>query len=428
MGSSLGLCGSLLALSACGDGTSEQTSVLAPTSMAGATGAMPPASTGATPPGQTPPNPPPAGGAEPPSSGGASPSAGGSPTMGQGGAQGGSDVGGAPGGTGSTGAQGGTPPASSGGADGGTGATNAGGGAGATGGVSTGSEGTTDESSTQTGSETSTGDTTSGDPAGPQEPEPSSGCGNSPGPTGSANQPLTINHSNGTNQYYVKLPGGYDQSHPYPVVMMFNPTNNPISWAEQNAGFEQTGAAQEAIRVYPNMMTPTSGWVAADVPFFEPFYNALLENFCIDKTRVFAAGESSGGDFVSILGCEHADKLRAVAPCATKNVPQYPLNVDQRNCTGQVASVVIHSPDDMVVWADNGEPTRDFYRSLNHCGMMSTPVEGYTDPESNCFKYEGCDEGYPVFWCPHGDSEYDGTFHGWPAFAPKMLWELFTTL
>ncbi|WP_193790804.1 alpha/beta hydrolase family esterase [Sorangium cellulosum] len=254
-------------------------------------------------------------------------------------------------------------------------------------------------------------------------PEPSTGCGKANPQTGSAQSPLTVSG----HQYYVKLPTNYDASKPYPVMIMFNPTGNPISWAEQNAGFETTGPKEAWIRVYPHPANSSSGWGANDVSFFQPFYDQITGNLCIDKARVFAAGESSGGDFSSILGCEHADKLRAIGPCATKNVQQYPLNASTRKCTGQVTAVVIHGKRDSVVGTDNGPKTRDFYTALNHCEASTTPVEGYTDDLSNCVLAQGCDEDYPVYWCQHGDPNYSNTNHGWPAFAPKFLWSLFST-
>ncbi|WP_437283514.1 hypothetical protein WME90_23940 [Sorangium sp. So ce375] len=254
-------------------------------------------------------------------------------------------------------------------------------------------------------------------------PEPSTGCNKANPQTGSAQSPLTVSG----HQYYVKLPTNYDASKPYPVMIMFNPTGNPISWAEQNAGFETTGPKEAWIRVYPHPANSSSGWGAGDVSFFQPFYDQITDNLCIDKARVFAAGESSGGDFSSILGCEHADKLRAVGPCATKNVSQYPLNAGTRKCTGQVTAVVIHGKRDSVVGTDNGPKTRDFYNQLNHCQASTTPVDGYTDDLSNCVMAQGCDEDYPVYWCQHGDPNYSNTNHGWPAFAPKFLWNLFST-
>lgn len=252
--------------------------------------------------------------------------------------------------------------------------------------------------------------------------DPSSGCGKASPPTGSSGQPLMA----GSHKYYVKLPTAYDASKPYVLFFMFNPTGNPITWAEQNAGFEQTAAKDNWIRVYPDPASESNGWGASDVSFFQPLYDAVTAAYCVDKARVFAGGESSGGDFVSILGCEHADKLRGVAPCATKDVSQYPLDATKRKCTGEVTSVVIQSPDDNVVGFTNGPKTKDFYVALNHCGTMSSPVDGYTDTLSNCVEYQGCDDGYPVYWCQHHDPEYSGTHHGWPHFAAKFLYGMWS--
>ncbi len=254
-------------------------------------------------------------------------------------------------------------------------------------------------------------------------PNPSAGCGKANPQVGSSGSPLMIS----SHQYYVKLPTSYDPNKPYLVLFMFNPTGNPLSWAEQNAGFESIGAKDAAIRVYPAPLSMANGWGASDVSFFKPLYDQIVATYCVDKARVFAAGESSGGDFSSILGCEHANLLRGVGPCATKNVSAYPLNATTRKCTGQVTPVVIHGKNDNVVGVANGPATRDFYLALNHCGTTTQPVAGYTDALSNCVQYQGCDSGYPVYWCQHTDPNYSGTNHGWPAFAAKMLWSLFSS-
>jgi polyhydroxybutyrate depolymerase len=254
--------------------------------------------------------------------------------------------------------------------------------------------------------------------------QPSAGCNKANPATGTSGSPLTVSG----HQYYVKLPTNYDASKPYPVMMMFNPTGNPISWAESNAGFETTGPKEAWIRAYPTMANNANGWGASDVAFFAPFYDQVLASYCVDKARVFAGGESSGGDFVSILGCEHGDKIRATAPCATKPVNGYALDVPtKRACKGEVTAVVIHGKNDNVVMPTNGPKTRDFYAALNHCGTTTKPVDGYTDTKSNCVMYDGCDAGFPVYWCNHTDPNYSNTNHGWPAFAGKFLWQLFST-
>ena len=252
---------------------------------------------------------------------------------------------------------------------------------------------------------------------------PSAGCGKANPSMGTSSAPLMASN----HKYYVKTPSPYDASKPYPVIFMFNPTGNPITWAEQNAGYESNGAKTGAIRVYPHPASEASGWGAGDVSFFMPLYDAVTNAFCVDKARVFAAGESSGGDFSSILGCEYANVLRAVAPGATKNVSQYPLDPARRTCKGQVTAIVIHGLNDNVVGPENGPKTRDFYRALNHCGTTTTPVQGYTTPQSNCVQYQGCDDGFPVYWCGHTDPNYSNTNHGWPAFAANMTWGVFSS-
>ena len=269
----------------------------------------------------------------------------------------------------------------------------------------------------------SAGSGTGGGGGGKAPAVPSTGCGKMSPQTGSSSNPLTVSG----HQYYVKLPTGYDASKPYPVMMMFNPTGNPISWAESSAGFETTGPKENWIRAYPTMANNSSGWQPNDVSFFQPFYDQVLSSYCVDKSRVFAGGESSGGDFASILGCEYGDKIRATGPGATKPVNGYGLDVPvKRQCKGEVTAVVIHGKNDNVVGPENGPKTRDFYAALNHCGKTTTPVQGYTDAKSNCVMYEGCDAGFPVYWCQHTDPNYSNTNHGWPAFANKFLYSIFS--
>jgi hypothetical protein len=331
------------------------------------------------------------------------------------GSSGSSPTGGVAGASGSTaGGQGGIAGGGSAGMTGGAGAGGVGAGAGGMSGTGT---------SGSAGSSGSGGASGGSGGGGKAEPRPSSGCGKANPATGSSGSPLTVSG----HQYYVKLPSSYDPDKPYPTLFMFNPTGNPISWAEQNAGFESQPSKDAWIRVYPHPQNSSSGWGAGDVSLFAPLHQTITSSFCVDEARMFAAGESSGGDFSSILGCEHADKLRAVAPCATKPVSGYPLNASSRDCTGQVASVVIHGRNDNVVGPENGPLTRDFYVALNHCTTTTEPVDGYEDSLSNCLAYQGCDEGYPVFFCQHSDPEYSNTNHGWPRFAAKFLWEHFST-
>jgi len=254
-------------------------------------------------------------------------------------------------------------------------------------------------------------------------PVASQGCGKTNPQLGSAQAPLTVSN----HRYYVKLPANYDPDTPYLALFVFHPTNNPLDWAEKNAGFESNEGKDRAIRIYPGAGNNSAGWGAADVEFFGPLYTEITSSFCVDTARVFATGESSGGDFSSILGCEYADKLRGIGPCATKPVNGYPLDATKRTCKSKVSAVVIHGKNDMVVGPANGPATRDFYVAVNGCSATSQPVDGFTDAMSNCVEYQGCADGYPVFFCQHNDPNYSGTNHGWPRFAARFLWEVFSS-
>lgn len=259
------------------------------------------------------------------------------------------------------------------------------------------------------------------EPVGPRPVVPSDGCGSANPPTGSANAPLMASG----HQYYVKLPNNYDPNTPYQVIIMFNPTGNPISWAEQNAGYEQ--AASDAIRVYPHMSNQNSGWQPNETSFFQGLYDALTSSFCIDKARVFAAGESSGGEFAGFLGCEYGDLLRGVAPGAPKQT-SWQINLANHDCKGNPAAIVIWSPMDNVLQSPTGSQFRDFYHDMNMCGDSTVPVDGFTNNLSNCEMYEECAEGSPVYFCQHSDPTYSNSYHGWPAFAGRMTWQVFSEL
>jgi polyhydroxybutyrate depolymerase len=251
---------------------------------------------------------------------------------------------------------------------------------------------------------------------------PSTGCGEAAPELGSSTSPLSVSN----HKYYVKLPTSYDVNTPSPLLFVFNGTGDPISWGELNAGFE----GRNIIRVYPNPMS-TSGWGAGDVPFFLPLYEQLTSQFCVDKSRVFAAGSDSGGTFASILGCEHASLLRGVAfsgarePRAGTPDAAYPVDVTMRTCTAQVAAIAIHSPMDRIVSPEQGQKIRDFYRTLNHCGADTIQLQG-SSSVSKCFQYQACDAGFPVYWCEHSDSTYADTYHGWPSFAGTLTWKIFS--
>lgn len=93
--------------------------------------------------------------------------------------------------------------------------------------------------------------------------------------------------------------------------------------------------------------------------------------------------------------------------------------------TGQLKlAIVSWSPKDTPA----GPESRDYYAEMNGCDGSSVPVEGFTDPLSNCAQFDGCMLGSDVYFCEHNDPEYSDTYHGWPHFAASMTWQVFSAL
>ncbi len=259
------------------------------------------------------------------------------------------------------------------------------------------------------------------EPVGGGDPVPSAGCGQANPQTGSRNGPISVSNHN----YYVKLPNGYDPNTPYKVMIVFPPTNNPITWSEDSAGYEQ--AAPDAIRVYTHMSNEGSGWQPNETSFFQGLYDAITSNFCVDENAIFAGGESSGGEFAGFIGCEYGDIVRGVVPTAPK-VTNWQINLGSHECKGNPTAIVIWSERDSVLSQPAGSQFRDFYRDMNMCDQTSSPVEGWTDDMSNCQMFEGCLDGSNTYYCMHNDPEYGNTYHGWPHFAAEMTWQVFSAL
>jgi poly(3-hydroxybutyrate) depolymerase len=264
------------------------------------------------------------------------------------------------------------------------------------------------------------GTETAGDPTEPapppaMEPSASSGCGRPPAP-GEFTIPL-----NGANAAFtVTVPPGYDPATPTPLVFGFHGRNQThIQFRTQDAANIQTEIGGRAVVAYLKSQAGP-GWnfpeeVEPNVAFFNAVYDRMLAEYCVDMSRIFAVGHSSGGYFANILACRYGDRLRGIGAVAG--------NTQEFDCVGRVAAMVVHGVRDSVVSFAGGQQSRDTYRSTNGCGAESVPLS-----VSPCIEYQGCDEGLPVAWCEHNEPTYQDTNHGWPSFASRSIGEFLFAL
>jgi poly(3-hydroxybutyrate) depolymerase len=263
----------------------------------------------------------------------------------------------------------------------------------------------------------------------PMEPATSAGCGMMDPVTG--DRQITI--ENNEAHFLVSIPDDYDANHPYPLGFGFHGRNRtgPNCHDGDCAGFQEV-MHNEAILVYMTSLGGT-GWEGdtereLNVTFFDTVLTQMKTEYCVDESRVFVAGTSSGASFTNVLGCRFADQLLAVAPVAGA-MPE------TENCAGPVAALVIHGVDDYHVPFDLGVEARDYYVAQNGC-MATTDIsistlhdEVVATRESHqCATYQGCPDGLVVTWCEHSEGGYDGSTHGWPLFGGQAIWDFVSAL
>jgi poly(3-hydroxybutyrate) depolymerase len=223
----------------------------------------------------------------------------------------------------------------------------------------------------------------------------------------------------------VEKPNGYDGSSPVPVLFAFH-------GAGGNTGSLQGPFASDAkARGYLGVYLKSSGsaWeIRSDTAVFDAAYQAVADNYCVDLSRVFAVGHSSGAQMITQLLCAGEDRFRAVAPVASS-----------KYCNGwdATAAIVIHGVDDierggqgeMRYGLNDGDGRIDFgvYHDSNQCTDAATPFEpGGTcaaNIDPGCVEYDDC--AARTVFCNHNDPQYGTSNHGVPCFASPVMFDFF---
>ncbi|KAJ7072928.1 alpha/beta-hydrolase [Mycena amicta] len=145
------------------------------------------------------------------------------------------------------------------------------------------------------------------------------------------------NHSNqtlGTRSFWVHVPPSYNASTAHPLVVSFHGYDEDERIHEEATGFSKEKlliAGKGLIAVYPlaaygpgkfgKFGKPARAWTGApyaspeadDLSFVLAMLDALQDNLCIDKRRIYAAGMSNGGGFANLLACTPHTRLHFAA-------------------------------------------------------------------------------------------------------------------
>jgi hypothetical protein len=237
------------------------------------------------------------------------------------------------------------------------------------------------------------------------------------------------------NAYYLSFPSTYDGKTPMPVLLGFHGcgavnrgTNiGSTEWMMYTKG---TPFETDYVRAVPVSQDPGGCWTYdADMPRATKMYDDLVTNYCVDTSRVFATGHSSGAQFVvqqilaKKMDADHF-KLRGVAPVsadpATLAGPMPVMYIDGQMDNQRSPTSAVNTVKDFRVanaCADTSKP----YAPVMSCKSSEGPM---VDP--GCIIYDNCT--VPTIWCSHNDPFYSGTQHGVPCFAVKAMYDFFKTL
>jgi poly(3-hydroxybutyrate) depolymerase len=241
---------------------------------------------------------------------------------------------------------------------------------------------------------------------------PSPGCGRHPVKTGTFTM-TTFDGNGRTRSFMIDVPAVYNPNNGYPIIAVYHGAGSSsadsYSWGLQN------GAANgHGIFVFPQGIPFEKagiGWDDTtdgyDIPFFDNMVTAVEAAYCIDTKRIFAAGFSWGGDFVTALTCNRGDVIRAVAVNSASD--EFGTRSNYLTYADLPCATATHSAMryEHAIGGDGDYPSPDFattsslYKYLNHCAATSTPYHSSTSVMT-CVSHDSCAQQF--IECPFNAS------------------------
>jgi hypothetical protein len=254
----------------------------------------------------------------------------------------------------------------------------------------------------------------------------SAGCGTTPPHTASYTGSTT--DGNGTTRSYdVYLPSAYDSKTPVALTFAFHGAGGSPSSSEAFGIQNATGASAASIFVFPKGIayeTYGVGWddscKGRDMPFFDNMLADIESHYCIDESRLFAAGFSWGCDFATALTCCRGNEIRATSNASCTD--EYASNTDFTTYDNLACPVKSRTAIRFTHDASGGDSaypaplfttTSKLYQFFNGCPSFTGTLTAGT-----CHTYAGCTD--PFIECP-----YTSLGHATPANWGADTWTFF---
>ncbi|KAI0011098.1 carbohydrate esterase family 1 protein [Xylariaceae sp. FL0662B] len=149
------------------------------------------------------------------------------------------------------------------------------------------------------------------------------GCGESHSFTGITHY-HDLKSSGRERKYSIHLPGDYDESKPYPLVLGFHGSSSVGFFFEVDSKLSEDRYSANKIMVYPDGVD--GAWAGAnyskvsvdeDLQFVSDLLDEIRAHYCVDNSRIYATGLSNGGGFVNTIACSAVGgEFAAFAPAS----------------------------------------------------------------------------------------------------------------
>ncbi len=215
-----------------------------------------------------------------------------------------------------------------------------------------------------------------------------------------------------TRQFWISIPADYNPNKKNRLIVGLHGRDYSGVKMKDYLGLEAKDTKDNEIFVYPDALkrywegwnVESIGWQLGpgaensagagmeDVDFMYEMVIYMKKNYCIDNSRIFATGQSWGGDFSNVVGCAMGDIFRAVVPVAANG--DYYLTSPRVACTGHTAVWAMHGKADPYFSIETGEKYRDFWINENSCSQNFTDLNISTAKGEieYCVEYDGCSE------------------------------------
>lgn len=225
----------------------------------------------------------------------------------------------------------------------------------------------------------------------------SPGCGAPAGIASGAWQSRAITVGGAARSLQVWLPADYDPARAYPVIYELHGCSGSPQRETNNVPVErEVGSDAIAVRGRAASGCWDTALGGPDVPYFDAMLADVEAAFCVDTTRRFVTGYSSGAFMAHRVGCIRGAQLRGVATIAGGQ--------GGSNCTGDVAALMIHDANDPIVPVSDSEDARASHLARNAC---TTPPTSAPTAPAPCATYAGCAADRPVVWCETTGKAHD---------------------